>query len=341
MTSQFRIEVRRDKLAFYGVSAKYVQDFVETAMNGRVISEVVEGQRRFDLMIRMAEKYRTDVEGLSRMPLELPSGEEVPLSEIATLYESGGPSVVKREKASRRIVVRVNTKADGDLSTAVDQIKDAVDTRVTLPEGYYIIYGGQFEEQRAAVQRIMILSLVALAVIFIVLYSTYPSTSIVLQLLFALPVAFVGGVIALVLTKQSLNVATVVGFISLGGIAARNGLLLVSTYLDRLPEEGFTPEMILNGSLERLSPVLMTALTTGVGLVPLVIGGQLPGKEILFPVATVILGGLVTSTFCEFLIRPGLFMAFSEHAAPRIANRRVENSASLTVENELATAANQ
>ena len=146
-----------------------------------------------------------------------------------------------------------------------------------------------------------------------------PIFGVVLQILIALPAAFVGGVAALVITDQTLSVAGMVGFISLGGIAARNGILLVSHYLHLYPEKGFTKEMILQGNLERLAPVLMTALTTGIGLVPLVVGGHLPGKEILFPVATVILGGLVTSTLCEFLVRPGMFWFFSENAAARLA----------------------
>ena len=156
----------------------------------------------------------------------------------------------------------------------------------------------------------------------IILYITYPSTSLVLQILIALPAAFVGGVLALLLTGQTLSVAALVGFISLGGIAARNGLLLVGTYVDLVPEKGFTKEMILHGSLERLAPVLMTALTTGLGLTPLVIGGHLPGKEILFPVATVILGGLVTSTICEFVMRPGLFWIASQGAVTKMTATR-------------------
>ena len=166
------------------------------------------------------------------------------------------------------------------------------------------------------------MSAVALVVIFVILYSAYPSVSIVLQILTALPVAFLGGVVALWWSGESMSVASLVGFISLAGIAARNGLLLVSTYLNLIPFRGFNAQMVLEGSLERLTPVMMTGLTTGIGLVPIVVGGHVPGKEILFPIAIVMIGGLVTSTLGEFLIRPGLFLLFSEKPASRILSKR-------------------
>ena len=190
-----------------------------------------------------------------------------------------------------------------------------------LPEGYFVEYGGQFESQRSATLLIGVLALVSLVGVFVVLLVLKPSVPIVLQILNAIPTAFIGGVLALVLTQQTLTVASLIGFVSLGGIAVRNGILLVTHYFHLMKEEGedFTPHMILRGSLERLSPVLMTALTAGIGLVPIVIGGQKPGLEILYPVATVILGGLITSTFCEFLIHPGLFWRFSGKDAQHLA----------------------
>ena len=188
-----------------------------------------------------------------------------------------------------------------------------------LPEGYFVEYGGQFESQRRATRLIGILAAASVLGMFFVLTMLFPSARIVLQILNAIPTAFIGGVLALVITGQTLTVASLVGFISLGGIAVRNGILLVTHYVHLMKEEGegFTEHMVLRGSLERLSPVLMTALTAGIGLVPLVWAGQEPGREILYPVATVILGGLITSTFCEFLIHPGLFWRFSGKAALR------------------------
>ena len=200
-----------------------------------------------------------------------------------------------------------------------------------LPEGYFVEYGGQFESQQRATLLIGALAGVALVGMFVVLFMLYPSVRIVLQILNALPTAFIGGVIALVLTRQSLTVASMVGFISLGGIAVRNGILLVTHYFHLMKFEGerFTPEMVLRGSLERLAPVLMTALTAGIGLIPLVWAGNEPGREILYPVATVILGGLVTSTFCEFLLHPGLFWRFSGKDADRLAHTEDEDEKSL------------
>jgi Cu/Ag efflux pump CusA len=193
------------------------------------------------------------------------------------------------------------------LGSAVDEIERRVRESVVLPEGYFFTMEGQFRARQQASGRIFWLSLVAFSVILVILYSSYSSFAIALQLLVAVPAAFVGGAFALALTGQTMSVAAMVGFISLGGIAARNGLLLISTYLKRMERAELSEQLIIEGSLERLSPVLMTALTTGLGLVPLVIGGDAPGKELLFPVATVILGGLVTSTLAELLIRPGLF----------------------------------
>jgi HME family heavy-metal exporter len=226
---------------------------------------------------------------------------------------------VNRENARRRIVIRCNTQ-DRDLASAVAEIQQRVKNRVEMPEGYFVEYAGQFENQQRATNLIVVLAAISVVGMFVVLMLLYPSVRIVLQILNALPTAFIGGVLGLVITGQSLTVASMVGFISLGGIAVRNGILLVTHYFHLMKEENeeFSERMVLRGSLERLAPVLMTALTAGIGLVPLVWGGQEPGREILYPVATVILGGLVTSTFCEFLIHPGLFLAFSGKDAERL-----------------------
>ncbi|MEP3478570.1 MAG: efflux RND transporter permease subunit [Fuerstiella sp.] len=309
-TPQLRIELKHNMLAHHGITANFVNDFVETAMHGREVSTMVQGQRTFDILLRLQEDQRTDLGNLDRLPMELPDGSRIPLGTVAKVYEAAGPNTINREDGRRRIVVRVNTRGR-DVGGAVADIKARITERITLPEGYFVTYAGQFEAQQEANRRILLLSLVALVVIFVVLYSTYQSTSLVLQILTALPAAFVGGIIGLYLTDQTFSVAAMVGFISLGGIAARNGLLLISTYLEQIAEDGFRSEVIVQGSLDRVAPVLMTALTTGLGLVPLVIGGHLPGKEILFPVATVILGGLVTATMAEFFLRPGLFWIFA------------------------------
>lgn len=320
---QLRLEVNRDQLAAYGLSVRYVNELFETALNGRTVTELLEGQRKFDVVLRLDNPYRDDYRSLDRLAIDTPDGRQIPLSEVARIYEGAGPNAISREDARRRIVVRVNTLGR-DLGSAVAAIQKTIDEKVDLPEGYFVVYGGQFEAQEQATRRILILSLIALAGVFVVLYSAFPSTGVVLQLLIAMPAAFAGGVAALILTGQTLSVASMVGFISLGGIAARNGILLVEHYISLYSKHGFTQDMILQGSLERLAPVLMTALTTGIGLVPLVVGGSLPGKEILYPVATVIVGGLITSTLCEFFIRPGLFWWLSRRATESLANRKVD-----------------
>ena len=322
---EVHVRLRPDDLAFFGVDRAYVGDFVQTALNGEVVSQVVEGQRRFDLLVRLEEPYRADVANFGRLRLDLPGGRgQVMLKDLADVTPltggDGGANQVKRENVRRRIVIRANALG-GDLASVVAGIRRNVEEKVVLPEGYFVEYGGQFESQQRATRLIAILAVLSVVGMFFVLYMLFPSTRIVLQVLNAVPAAFIGGVIALVVTGQTLTVASLVGFISLGGIAARNGILLVTHYLHlmRHEGEGFTEPMILRGSLERLSPVLMTALTAGIALVPLVVVGQEPGREILYPVATVILGGLITSTFCEFLLRPGLFWKFSGRDAIRLA----------------------
>ena len=317
---QLRIELNREQLALNGLTPGDVNRVVETALNGRTVSTILEGARTFDLVVRMDDEYRTDVDAIRRLVISLPSGGHIPLSAVSRIYDGAGPNTISHERTKRRITIRGNT-TDRDLGSVVADIQAAVKQKVKLPEGYFIEYGGQFEAQQEATRLISILSLVSLAGVFLVLFTQFPSTRIVLQIMLALPTAFVGGAVALWLTNQTLTVAGMVGFISLGGIAARNGILLVAHYLHLMKEEGeeFTEAMILRGSLERLAPVLMTALTAGIGLVPLVLGGQQPGKEILYPVATVILGGLITSTICEYVVHPGLFWRFSGSAAKRLA----------------------
>ncbi len=314
-TPQFRVELRHEMLAQYGITARFVNTFIETAIHGQDVSQMIDGQRTFDIVLRLKESQRRDLENLHRTPLELPNGIRVPLGAVANVYESVGPNTIRREDGRRRIVIRVNTSGR-DIGSAVAEIKQRIAENVRLPEGYFLRFEGQFKAQQQANRRILWLSGVAMIAVVVVLYGAYGSLSIVLQLLMAIPAAFVGGIFALHWTDQTFSVAAMVGFISLGGIAARNGLLLVSAYLDQMQDGELTEDMIVNGSLDRLAPVLMTALTTGLGLVPLVIGGHLPGKEILFPVATVILGGLCTATLAEFLIRPGMFWLFAQTSPP-------------------------
>jgi HME family heavy-metal exporter len=325
LVDEIHVKLRPEALAFYGLSRDTVGRFVETAILGATVSQVIEGQRRFDLVVRLDDPYRTDIANLGHLHLELPDHRgHIHLDQVADITPltggDAGANEVKRENMRRRIIVRCNA-VGRDLASVVRDIQAAVNEKVPMPEGYFVEYGGQFESQERATRLIGILALVSFLGMFFVLTLLFPSVRIVLQILNAIPTAFIGGVIALVITKQTLTVASLVGFISLGGIAVRNGILLITHYIHLMKHEGegFTEKMVLRGSLERLSPVLMTALTAGIALIPLVIAGHQPGREILYPVATVILGGLITSTFCEFLIHPGLFWRFSGKDAARLA----------------------
>jgi HME family heavy-metal exporter len=320
---EIHIKLKPEELAYHGVSREYVGKFVQTALQGEVVSQVVEGQRRFDLLVRLDDAYRTDVTNLGHLHIELPDGRHLHLDQLADITPvtggDAGANQVKRENARRRIVVRCNATGR-DLASVVGDIQKTVTEKVPMPSGYFVEYGGQFESQQRATRLIVVLAIASVVGMFFVLTMLFPSPRIVLQILNAIPTAFIGGVLALLITGQVLTVASLVGFISLGGIAVRNGILLVNHYLHlmKYEGEGFTQQMVLRGSLERLAPVLMTALTAGFGLLPLVVAGQQPGREILYPVATVILGGITTSTFCEFLIHPGLFWRFSGHDAEKL-----------------------
>ncbi|MFO0802677.1 MAG: efflux RND transporter permease subunit [Gemmataceae bacterium] len=318
---EVHVVLRADDLVQHGLSREYVADFVQTALKGEAMSVVLEGQRRFDLIVKLKEPYRSDAYNLGELRLDLPDNRgQIRLRELADFPKSAsGPNLVNRENVRRRQTIRCNV-AGRDLDSTVREIESRVRGRVSMPEGYFVEFGGQFEAQRSATRLIAILAGVSLAAIFIVLMMLYPSIRVTLQILNAIPTAFIGGVLALIVTNQTLTVASLVGFVSLGGIAVRNGILLVTHYFHLMKEEKqpFSEATILRGSLERLAPVLMTALTAGIGLIPLVIGGKKPGLEILYPVATVILGGLMTSTFCEFLIHPGLFWKFSGRDAEKL-----------------------
>jgi CzcA family heavy metal efflux pump len=316
---QLQIRLRRNKLVQYGLTADAVNEFVETAMNGRTVSEIVEGERKFDLVVRLDEPYRVDLDTLRRLPINLPVGGRVPLETVADIALGSGPNTINRENVRRRIIIQCNT-AGRDLGGVVTDIQARIAPFLDeLPTGYFVEYGGQFESQRQATRMIGALSLVSLAGMFLALYTLFRSTNLALQVLSALPMAAIGSVAALVLTRQSLTVASMVGFISLSGIASRNGILLIAHYLHLVRHEGerFTPEMVERAGRERVAPMLMTALTAGIALVPLVMAAGEPGKEILYPVATVILGGLISSTLLDFFVHPALFWCFGRGQAER------------------------
>ncbi|MGN6544021.1 MAG: efflux RND transporter permease subunit [Aureliella sp.] len=317
-----RIELNRDQLLRYGLTAATVNDYIETAMNGKVVSEVLEGMRTFDLLVRMKEDYREDLEALKRLSIQLPEGSTLPLSALANIYESGGPNTVNRENVRRRVVIQCNVAGRGVVDVVTDIQKAIKPIVASLPSGYFVEYGGQFQSQQSASRVIGVLFVVAMLGVFLVLFTLFRSVNLSLQVMAALPMAFIGSVVALVLTGQTLTIASMVGFISLAGIASRNGILLLQHYVHLVEHEGeqFTHSMIVRGGLERLAPVLMTALTAGIGLVPLVLSAGEPGKEILYPVATVILGGVISSTLLDFFVHPALFWLFGRKSAERIVS---------------------
>jgi HME family heavy-metal exporter len=316
---QLQIRPRRDELARYGLSVADVNDLVETAMNGRTVSEVLQGQRTFDLVVRLDEPYREDPEYLKRLVIHLPTGGSAPLASVADVFQASGPNTINREHVRRRIVVQCNA-AGRDLSGIVADIQQRLQPiKESLPTGYDITYGGQFESQQSATERMGLLSIVSLVCMFLALYTLFGSVNMALQVMAALPMAAIGAVAALFVTGQSLTVASMVGFISLAGIASRNGILLIAHYLHLVRHEGesFTPEMIERAGKERLAPMLMTALAAGIALIPLVLAAGEPGKEILYPVATVILGGLISSTLLDFFVHPALFWLFGRKDAEK------------------------
>lgn len=319
---QLRIELNRPALTRNGLRPAQVMELVETAMNGQVVSQVLLGQRTFDLMVRLDEPYRENVMKLKRLAVPLPQGGIVPLESVARIYESGGPNMIKREQVRRRIVLQANVSGRGVVDVVQDIKAELAD--MELEPGYFIEYGGQFQSQQSASRRLAILSGVALIGMFLVLYTLFGNVNFSLQVLVALPIAFIGAVAALIITDQNLTVAAMVGFISLCGIASRNGILLLNHYLHLVQHEGesWTREMVKRAGQERMAPVLMTALTSGIGLLPLALAAGEPGKEILYPIATVIVGGLLTSTLAEFFVRPALFWTIGRGAGEEILNNR-------------------
>ena len=320
---QLRIEIDGDQLKKYGLRRAAVNDLVETAMNGEIVSEVLLGQRTFDLLVRLDKPYRENLEVLRRLTIPLPDGGTTTLDSVAKIYHDLGPNTIKREQVRRRIVIQCNTAGRG-LVDVVQDIKSRIaPIEKALPSGYFIEYGGQFESQQSASRTILLLSVVSIVGMFLVLYTMFGSANLSLQVMIALPTALIGSVAALYLTGQTLTVAAMVGFISLCGIASRNGILLINHYLHLVQRDGeaWSKEMMVRAGCERVAPVFMTALTSGIGLVPLALAAGEPGKEILYPVATVIIGGLTTSTVLEFLVRPALFWKFGIHAGQKIVER--------------------
>lgn len=322
---QVRIRIDRQAAARVGFKPAELVRTLETAMKGKVVSQVLDGLKSYDLVLMLQESVRNDVRRLNDVRLMTPSGAVVLLSDVAGITETPGPNQISRENVQRRIVVSANVQGR-DLGSTVADIEASIAMDLPpekIPVGYSLSIGGQFEAQQSATRLILILGALSLVAMFAVLYSHFNSVEMVLQVMLNIPFAFIGSALALWLAGENFSVASLVGFISLCGIASRNGILMISHYIHLMTREGmeFGSEMVVRGSQERVAPVLMTALTTGLGLIPLVLAAGQPGKEILYPVALVVLGGLTTSTFLDFCITPTVFLRFGRKASERIMAR--------------------
>lgn len=314
LVPQLIITVDREALKRYGVQAGKVAEDLEVFYNGRVTGQMLDGQRSFDILLRTAPGERTDVERIRNTLVHANDGALIPLHQIARVEYTSAINTISHENTQRRITVSSNVQGR-DLGSAVEEVQARLGKEV-LPQGYFIEYGGQFESQKSASKMIGWLSLFAFAGIYLVLFTHFNSWRIVLQIMLNIPLALVGSVIAVAITGGTFSVATLVGFITLTGIASRNGIMMISHYIHLIEHEGetFNREMIIRGSLERLVPVMMTALVAALALIPLTLDAQAPGKEILYPVATVILGGLLSSTLLDMIVTPVVFARFGKKA---------------------------
>jgi Cu/Ag efflux pump CusA len=320
---QIRFNVDRARAAQYGLQPGEITETLETALNGRRVSEAIEGARRYDVVVRFDDASRNNLDSLRSVTVDTPQGTQIPVSAVATIENLPGPNQILRENTQRRIVISANTSGR-DLGSVVQDIEQRIGAQVTLPQGYFVEYGGQFQASQEATRTLSVLSLFSLVAIFFLLIKALGDWRAALQVMVNIPLALIGAVIALLLTGGVFSIATLVGFISLVGITSRNGIMMISHYLHLMREEGedFTEAMIIRGSLERLVPVMMTALTAGLSLIPFILAADAPGKEILHPLAVVVLGGILTSTLLDQLVTPAVFYKFGRKISERVINER-------------------
>ncbi len=315
LTPQLTIRLDRAALQRYGMQTGEVASDLEVLFSGKVVSQILDGQKTFDLILRAVAEDRENLENIRNTQIHTPEGLLIPLESVAHIEYEKGINSVSHENGQRRIIISCNVQGR-DLGSTVIAIQESVKEKVTMPQGYFLQYGGQFEAQKDASRLIGILAVFVLLAIFLVLYTHFHSWRIVLQVMLNIPLALVGSVVAVWLTGGVFSIATLVGFITLTGIASRNGIMMISHYLHLIEHEGeqFDKQMIVRGSLERLVPVLMTALVAALALIPLTLDAQAAGKEILYPVATVILGGLLSSTLLDMIVTPTVFWVWGKQA---------------------------
>ena len=315
---QLRIEVDRDRALAYGVTPGALNDQLAALMGGEVVAEVYEGQRVYDLVVRLPLEWRESPDRLANLYIDTGSGQRVPLSYVADIHQATGPNTILRENTIRRFVVSINPTTN-DLNAVVEALQRAVAEQVVLPQGYTLAFEGEYQAQQEARRTIFIMCALILLVIVFLLYNYFKTFSFVALVLSIIPISLIGGVFYTHFTLNNISIATLVGFIAVAGIAARNNIMLLSHYLHLMRQEGegFTRAMVERGTLERLVPVLMTAISAGLALVPLVIAPDAPGKEILNPVAIVIVGGLISSTLLGLAVTPAIFYTFFRKSAEK------------------------
>jgi HME family heavy-metal exporter len=318
LAPQIKIRINYDIASQYGVSTSQVMELLQSMIEGEKVSQIIEGNKRFSLVMKLPDSART-MEGLSDILIDTPTG-RIPLSRIASIEDSDGPNQISRDDGKRRIVLSANT-SNRALSEVVKDIRMVVGEQ-KLPEGYFITLGGQFVAQEKASKLIGFLSLGSLLLMFAVLYSKYQSVRLSLMIMSNIPLAMIGAIIGLWISGQPLSIAALVGFITLAGVSVRNGILKISHYLNlmKLEGEAFSREMIMRGSMERLAPVLMTALVTAFALAPLLFEAERPGTEVLHPVAVVIFFGLISSTLLDTFLTPAMFWLYGKQDAEKSLN---------------------
>jgi CzcA family heavy metal efflux pump len=304
---QLTIEFDREAIARYGLRSGALAETIETAYAGHKATQVLERQRTYDVVVRYRDSERADLEAIRNTVVDTPSGVRVPLKMLASIREDVGPNTISRENVQRKVVVSANV-GGRDLRGVIDDIRAGIGREVSLPTGYYIVYGGQFESEQAAARTLTVLGVIVVVGIFLLLFLSFRSVRNTLLIMVNLPLALIGGVVAVYLDTGILSVASLVGFVTLFGIATRNGIMMISHYEHLRTVEGASfDEAVYRGSMERLSPVLMTALCAGLALIPLVLAGGEPGNELQAPMGVVILGGLLSSTALNMIVVPALY----------------------------------
>ncbi|WP_193214265.1 efflux RND transporter permease subunit [Luteolibacter marinus] len=315
---QLRIEADRSRALAYGISPGELNNELSALLGGKQVAELYDGQRVVNLVTRLPLEWRDSPEKISQLPIQVSDKQWVPLAQIADVREAKGPNVIFRENSQRRFAIGIKPTVR-DVSNLVVKLQEKVAEKVKRPEGYFIVFEGEFQAQQEATKRIVIFSSLVFVAVFMMLYGYFRSASLALQVLVNIPLALMGGLAFTWLKLNNISIATLVGFIAVGGVAARNGIMMISHYLHLMQHEGegFTRKMIIRGTQERLVPVMMTALAAGIGLIPLVMAADQPGKEILHPVAVVIVGGLISSTFLDMAVTPAMFWLIGRKAAAK------------------------